>query len=53
MQAWELRKKFDNKPLISFTDLTSIVIMQGHKIKEILTDDNHFVQVGMGFVIVP
>jgi len=26
MQAWELRKKFDDKPLISFTDLTSEVI---------------------------
>lgn len=53
MQAWELRKRFDDKPLISFTDLTSMVIMQEHKIKEILTDDNHFIQVGMGFIIVP
>lgn len=53
LHAWELRKKFDDKPLISFTDLTSMVIMQEHQIKEILTDDSHFVQVGMGFIIVP
>jgi predicted nucleic acid-binding protein len=51
--AWELRKQYKDKPYISFTDLTSMVIMQEYKIKFILTEDKHFLQVGMGFSIFP
>jgi predicted nucleic acid-binding protein len=47
--AWELRKRFDDKPTISFTDLTSMAIMHERGIHQVLTDDDHFVQVGMGF----
>jgi len=52
-KAKELRHKFSDKPLISFTDLTSIVVMQELDISEVLTEDNHFMQVGMGFRKVP
>jgi len=51
--AWNLRKRFNDKPLISFTDLTTMAIMKELKIKEILTDDKHFLQIGMGFGIFP
>ena len=48
-----LRLKFQDKPRISFTDLTSMVVMKELRIADILTGDTHFVQVGMGFVTVP
>jgi predicted nucleic acid-binding protein len=51
--AWNLRKRFNDKPLISFTDLTTMAIMKELKIKEIITDDKHFLQIGMGFGILP
>ena len=52
-QAKRLRLKFQDKPQISFTDLTSMVVMKDLHITDILTGDTHFVQVGMGFVTVP
>lgn len=51
--AWELRKRFQDKPKISFTDLTSMVIMGERFIKQIVTEDDHFLHVGMGFLKVP
>lgn len=51
--AWELRKRFQDKPRISFTDLTSMVIMQERGIPLVLTEDEHFFQVGLGFSKVP
>jgi len=51
--AWNLRKRFNDKPLISFTDLTTMAIMKELKIKEILTDDKHFLQIGMNFKKLP
>jgi len=51
--AWELRKRFQDKPKISFTDLTSMVIMQDRNIKKILTDDDHFTYVGMDLQRIP
>ncbi|MEH2425563.1 MAG: hypothetical protein V7K48_33110 [Nostoc sp.] len=48
-----LRSKFIDKPLISFTDLTSMVVMQEFGIRTILTADAHFTHVGMGFQLVP
>jgi len=51
--AWELRKRFQDKPRISFTDLVSMVIMQQRGIPLVLTEDEHFFQVGMGFSKVP
>ena len=52
-QAKRLRLKFQDKPRISFTDLTSMVVMKELGIVDILTGDSHFVQVGMGFLTVP
>ncbi len=51
--AWHLRKKYQDKPLISFTDLTSMAIMKQRSIQYVLTMDEHFTQVGMGFARMP
>jgi predicted nucleic acid-binding protein len=51
--AWALRKRFQDKPKISFTDLTSMRIMSERKISKVLTEDEHFLHVGMGFQKVP
>ena len=52
-EAKQLRLKFVDKPMISFTDFTSMAIMKGLDIKLVLTGDEHFEQVGMGFQKVP
>jgi len=49
----KLRLKFQDKPDISFTDLTSMVVMQELGITDILTGDAHFTHVGMNFVLFP
>ncbi len=52
-RAWQLRQKYDDKPDISFVDLTSIVVMQDLGISEVFTGDAHFEQVGLGFRLLP
>jgi predicted nucleic acid-binding protein len=52
-QAWALRRRFTDKPLISFTDLTSMALMKELGLTQILTEDDHFHHVGMGFQKVP
>lgn len=52
-EAKELRLKFRDKPKISFTDLTSMVVMKELGVSSILTDDDHFTHVGMGFEKMP
>ena len=52
-KAKGLRMKFRDKPRISFTDLTTMVVMTELQITDILTDDDHFTQVGMGFQKMP
>lgn len=52
-EAWRLRKAFHDKPSISFTDLTSIAIMQELRLTRVMSDDDHFVQVALGFTKVP
>ncbi len=51
--AIDLRRRFQDKPLISFTDLTTMAIMAELGIAEVLTEDEHFLHVGMGFQRVP
>ena len=51
--AQALRLKFKDKPLISFTDLTSMAVMRELGIRRILTEDEHFEQVGFSFERVP
>jgi len=52
-KAKSMRIKFQDKPRISFTDLTSMVVMAEVGITNILTQDDHFTQVGMGFQKIP
>jgi predicted nucleic acid-binding protein len=52
-KAFSLRLSFRDKPDVSFTDLTSMVVAQDLKIVDILTGDKHFIQSGLGFRILP
>jgi len=51
--AWSLRKRYQDKPDISFTDLTSFVLMQELVINKVFTGDSHFESVNLGFEIIP
>jgi predicted nucleic acid-binding protein len=53
MKTKVMRFKYEDKPNISFTDLSSMVVMKELKVTHILTDDSHFTHVGLGFNIVP
>lgn len=48
-----LRKRYDDKPGISFTDLSSMAVMQEHGLHDVLTGDAHFHHVGLGFRCCP
>ena len=52
-KAWELFKKYQDKPDISFTDFTSFVVMSEFKIRKVFTGDAHFEKVNLGFKRVP
>jgi uncharacterized protein len=52
-RAWQLRKKYQDKPGISFIDFTSFVVMRDLGITDVFTGDAHFQQVGLGFRLVP
>jgi predicted nucleic acid-binding protein len=49
----QLRRQFRDKPDISFTDLTTMVVMRELGITDILTGDQHFAHVNLGFRLVP
>jgi predicted nucleic acid-binding protein len=49
----ELRKHLADKPRISFTDLSSMVIMMELGIRDVLTADQHFSHAGFGFHTLP
>jgi predicted nucleic acid-binding protein len=51
--AWRLRLRYRDKLRISFTDLTSFVVMRELGLRHVLTGDAHFEQVGMGFIRLP
>lgn len=52
-QAYRLRLRYRDKPLISFTDLTSFTVMRELGIRTVLTADAHFTQIGLGFHQMP
>jgi predicted nucleic acid-binding protein len=51
--AWRLRLLYQDKPRISFTDLTSVAVMRELGIELVLTGDAHFEHVNMGFRRIP
>jgi len=53
IRAWRLRLRYRDKPRISFTDLPSFVVMRELGLRDVLTADAHFEQVGMSFARVP
>jgi predicted nucleic acid-binding protein len=52
-QAWELRRRYQDKPDISFVDLTSMIVMQDLAVSDVFTGDAHFRQVNLGFQMFP
>ena len=48
-----MRLAFRDKPDISFTDLTTMIVAQDLKLTDILSGDRHFLQVGLGFRLLP
>lgn len=52
-RAKVLRLRFQDKPDISFTDITSMAVMEELGVSDVLTGDAHFIKVGMGFRQVP
>ena len=52
-KAWKLRLRYKDKPRVSFTDLTSFVVMRESHIRRVLTADAHFGQIGLGFRTIP
>lgn len=51
--AIKWRLKYKDKPEISFTDFSTMVVMRELGLTRILTEDRHFAQVGLGFELVP
>jgi len=52
-KAVSLRFRYWDKPRISFTDLTSFVVMKELRLRDVLTGDQHFAAVQLGFRILP
>jgi predicted nucleic acid-binding protein len=48
-RAWALRKRYQDKSDISFTDFTSMVVMEELGIVSVFSGDHHFSQVNMDF----
>ena len=47
--ALQMRLRYRYKAGITFTDFTSFVLMQETGIRDVLTGDAHFTQIGLGF----
>ena len=52
-RTMDLRARYDDKPGISFTDLSSMVVMQERGLRDVLTGDAHFQHVGLAFRCCP
>jgi predicted nucleic acid-binding protein len=52
-RAWQLRRRYQDKPKISVVDLTSMVVMQDLGITQVFTGDAHFQHVGLAFQLIP
>ena len=51
--AWQLRRRYADKPTISFVDFTSFVVMRELGLADAFTGEVHFEQVNMGFRLLP
>jgi len=51
--AWQLRLRYRDKPRISFTDLTSFVVMKEMRLTSVISGDAHFEHAGLGFRRIP
>jgi predicted nucleic acid-binding protein len=51
--AWQLRLRYRDKPRISFTDLTSFVVMKEMALSSVISGDAHFEHAGLGFRRIP
>ena len=47
-----MRKKFFDQPNISFTDLSSAILMSERKISRIISADAHFTHLGLSFELI-
>jgi len=47
----KFKMKYKDKLKISFTDITSAMLMKKHNITDIITEDKHFREIGMGFKV--
>ena len=52
-EAWALRLRYRDKPRISFTHLTSFVVMKEMGLTSVVTGDAHFERAGLGFRRIP
>jgi uncharacterized protein len=52
-KAFDLGLTFRDKPDISFTDLTTMIVAQDLNVTDILSGDRHFIQAGLGFRLLP
>jgi len=52
-EAWQMRRRFSDKPTISFVNFTSFVVMRELNINDVFTGDKHFLQVNQGFRMLP
>lgn len=48
-KAWEMSKKFHDKPYTSFFDFFSFVVMKEIGVSDVLSADKHFEDIGLGF----
>jgi len=51
--AWQLRLRYRDKPRISFTDVTSFVVMKEMGLTSVISGDAHFEHAGLGFRRIP
>ncbi|MEA1993737.1 MAG: PIN domain-containing protein [Euryarchaeota archaeon] len=51
--AWDLRKQYQDKPRISFTDMTSFAVIQELEIGTVFTGDTDFEKIDLGVTLFP
>lgn len=47
-EAIKFKLKYKDKLEISFTDMTSMIVMKNNNILDIITEDDHFKKIGLG-----